>query len=129
MGHQSVSLSPLSRVLRAAARLILLLPRTSGVENEIRTVLHWLDVPVRITFKLCLLAHRCLHEWFRPIWSVTSHRSAPSFDALISVRPPRACYVCLDCRLRQLVIGLSPSLLLLHGTASRLIFVIPGSAL
>ena len=24
-------------------------------------VLHWLDVPARVTFKLCLLAHRCLN--------------------------------------------------------------------
>ena len=60
-GAPKCLLSPLTRVLRAAARLILLLPRTSSVENEIRTVLHWLDVPARITFKLCLLAHRCLH--------------------------------------------------------------------
>ena len=71
-------LSPLSRVLRAAARLILLLPRTSSVENEIRTVLHWLDVPARVTFKLCLLAHRCLHgsappyliRYFTPVSSI-----------------------------------------------------------
>ena len=71
-------LSPLSRVLRAAARLILLRPRTSSVENEIRTVLHWLDVPARVTFKLCLLAHRCLHgsappyliRYFTPVSSI-----------------------------------------------------------
>ena len=55
-GAPKCLLSSLSRVLRAAARLILLLPRTSSVENEIRTVLHWLDVPARRNFKLCLLA-------------------------------------------------------------------------
>ena len=38
--------------MRAAARLILLLPRNNSVENEIRTVLHWLDVLARVTFKL-----------------------------------------------------------------------------
>ena len=59
-GAPKCLLSPLSRVLRAAARLILLLPRTSSVENEIRTVLQ-LDVPARVYFKLCVLAHRCLH--------------------------------------------------------------------
>ena len=56
----------------------LLLPRTSSVENEIRTVLHWLDVPARVTFKLCLLAHRCLHgsappyliRYFTPVSSI-----------------------------------------------------------
>ena len=47
-GAPKCLLSPLSRVLRAAARLILLLPRTSSVENEIRTGLHWLDVPARV---------------------------------------------------------------------------------
>ena len=71
-------LSPLSRVMRAAARLILLLPRTSSVKNEIHTVLHWLDVPARATFKLCVLAHRCLHgtappylvRYFTPVSSI-----------------------------------------------------------
>ena len=77
-GAPKCLLSPLTRVLRAAARLILLLPRTSSVENEIRTGLHWLDVPARITFKLCLLAHRCLHgsappyliRYFTPVSSI-----------------------------------------------------------
>ena len=77
-GAPKCLLSPLSRVLRAAARLILLLPRTSSVENKIRTVLHWLDVPARVTFKLCLLAHRCLHgsappyliQYFTPVSSI-----------------------------------------------------------
>ena len=60
-------LSPLSGILRAAARLILLLPRTSSVADRIRTKLHWLDIPSRVTFKLCVLAYRSLH------------RSAPSY--------------------------------------------------
>ena len=46
--------------------------------SRIRTVLHWLDVPARITFKLCLLAHRCLHglappyliRYFTPVSSI-----------------------------------------------------------
>ena len=59
-GAPKCLLSPLSRILRVAAHLILLLPRTSSVENGIPTVLHWLDVPARLTFKLCLLAHLCL---------------------------------------------------------------------
>ena len=61
---------------------------------------------------------------FHPIWSVTSHQSAPSLDALISVWPPRACYLYLEHRLWQLL-----SRPLLHGTASRLIFVMLVSAL
>ena len=71
-------LGPLSRVRRAAACLILQLPPTSSVENDIRTVLHWLNVPAMVTFKLCLLAHRCLHgsappyliRYFIPVSSI-----------------------------------------------------------
>ena len=36
-------------------------PRTSSVADRIRTELHWLDIPCRVTFKLCVLAYRCLH--------------------------------------------------------------------
>ena len=123
-GAPKCLLSPLSRVLRAAARLILLLPCTSSVENEIRTVLHWLDVPARVTFKLCLLAHRCLHgsappyliRYFTPVSSIAgrSHTS-------------RARCLCLDRGRRQLDLGRSPSPLRLHGTVYRLICGIPGS--
>ena len=63
----------------------------------------------------------------RPTWSGTSHRSARSSDAHISVRPPRARCLRLDRGCRQLDLGRSPSPLRLHGTVSRLIFVIPGS--
>ena len=78
VGHQSVSSARCLASCGAAARLILLLPRTSSVENEIRNVLHWLDVPARVTFKLCLLAHRCLHgsappyliRYFTPVSSI-----------------------------------------------------------
>ena len=51
-GAPKCLLSPLSGVLRAAARLILLLPRTSSVADRIRTELHWIDIPSRVTFKL-----------------------------------------------------------------------------
>ena len=47
--------------LRAAACLILLLPRSGSVADRIRTELHWLDIPSRVTFKLCVLAYRCIH--------------------------------------------------------------------
>ena len=54
-------LAQLSGVMRAAARLILVLPRQSHVTSEIRARLHWLDMPSRVQFKLCCLAFRCLH--------------------------------------------------------------------
>ena len=96
-GAPKCLLSPLSGVLRAAARLILLLPRTSSVSDRIRTELHWLDIPSRVTFKLCVLAYRCLHgsapaylvRYFTPVSAIAgrSHlRSAAS--GLLTV--PRA---------------------------------------
>ena len=51
-------LSLLSGVLRGAAQLILLLPWTSSVADRIHIELHWLDIPSRVTFKLCVLAYR-----------------------------------------------------------------------
>ena len=96
-GAPKCLLSPLSGVLRAAARLILLLPRTSSVSDRICAELHWLDIPSRITFKLCVLAYRCLYgsapaylvRYFTPVSAIAgrSHlRSAAS--GLLTV--PRA---------------------------------------
>ena len=53
-------LGQLSGVMRAAARLILVLPRQSHVTSEIRARLQWFDMPSRVQFKLCCLAFRCL---------------------------------------------------------------------
>ena len=75
-------------------RTILLLPRTSSVADRLRTELHWLDIPFRVTFKLCILAYRCLHgsapaylfRYFMPVSAIAgcSHlRSAAS--GLLSV--------------------------------------------
>ena len=71
-------LAQLSGVMRAAARLILVLPRQSHVTSEIRTRLHWLDMPLRVQFKLCCLAFQCLHGsappylagYFTPVSSI-----------------------------------------------------------
>ena len=60
-GAPKCLLGPLSGVLRAAARLILLLPRSSSVTDRMRTEFHWLDIPSRVAFKLCVLAYRCIH--------------------------------------------------------------------
>ena len=54
-------LDQLDGVMRAAARLILQLPRMSSITSVIRQRLHWLDVGCRIRFKRCVLAYRCLH--------------------------------------------------------------------
>ena len=47
-------------VLNAAARLIFSARRSEHITPLLRE-LHWLRVPERIKFRLCVLAYRCLH--------------------------------------------------------------------
>ena len=51
----------LDGVMRAAARLILRLPRYGHVTKAMHDRLHWLNMRARIDFKLSLTAYRCLH--------------------------------------------------------------------
>ena len=60
-GAPAFLLARLSGVLRAAARLVLQLPRTGHMADVMKEQLHWLDIPERVRFKLCVLAFRCLH--------------------------------------------------------------------
>ena len=51
----------LQRVLNAAARLISDTRKyDQGLSRLIHQDLHWLDIPERVSYKLCLLTHRCL---------------------------------------------------------------------
>ena len=68
----------LQRVMNAAARVI-----TGTWEFRpcltrfLHHDLHWLDVPRRITFELCLLVFRCLHGWLgsaASCWAVCTGR-------------------------------------------------------
>ena len=52
----------LQSVLRAAARLVLRLPKWASVSEAIRTKLHWLPYPERVVFKLCSTIYQCLHN-------------------------------------------------------------------
>ena len=54
-------LNRLNTVLRAAARLILDLPRVCHIRDIMRQDLHWLEFPNHVTFELSTLAFRCLH--------------------------------------------------------------------
>ena len=112
-------------VVSRPARLILLLPRSSSVENEIRTLLQPALAGYSCEGNFQAVLARFMGR-LHPTWSGTSHRSALSSDAHIPVRPPRARCLRLDRGRRQLDLGRSPSPLRLHGTVSRLIFVIPG---
>ena len=49
-------------VLRAAARLVLRLPKWASVSKAMRKKLHWLPYPERVEFKLCSTIYKCLHN-------------------------------------------------------------------
>jgi hypothetical protein len=55
-------LTRLQSVLRSAARMVLRLPASASVTDAIRDKLHWLPVPQRIIFKLCMTAYKCQHN-------------------------------------------------------------------
>ena len=61
-GAPKVVTDKLQRVMNSAARVITNTRKfdhgLSHVRNEI---LHWLDVPESVTFKLCLSVYKCLH--------------------------------------------------------------------
>ena len=121
-GGPKCLLGQLSGVLRAAARLILLLPRSWSVTDRIRTGLHWLDIPSRVTFKLCVLAYRCIHgsapsylaRFFTPVSAIVGRSQLQSAGVLFV---PRSHTLTIGPR----AFAISSPLL---GTAYRLIFVI-----
>ena len=63
-GLPQTKINRLQSILRAAARLVLLLPGWASVSNLMRVQLHWLSIPQRIQFKLCSVVYcnRCLHN-------------------------------------------------------------------
>src|SRR6218665_2659097 len=54
-------LDGLQSVLNAAARLICNRRKYEHITPLLRDVLHWLPVPLRIEYKLCLLVFQSLH--------------------------------------------------------------------
>ena len=40
-----------------------------GLTNIRRNDLHWLDVPERVTFRLCVMVYNCLHDMAPPYLS------------------------------------------------------------
>jgi len=54
----------LQRAINAAARVISGTRKFDrGLTRLLHDDLHWLDIPQHITFKLCLLVFKCLHEF------------------------------------------------------------------
>lgn len=59
-GISGALLQRLQSVFNAAARLVFSVRRSEHTTPLLRE-LHWLKVPERIQFRLCVLTHRCLH--------------------------------------------------------------------
>ena len=94
-----VTVDRLQRVMNAAARMLCSVGRRTHVPDLLRNRLHWLRVPQRFQFKLCLLMYKALHgmapdwDYLREVcWSVSeddapgSLRSAERGDLIV----PRA---------------------------------------
>ena len=52
----------LQSIMKASARLVLRLPSHASVTEQMHGQLHWLDIPQRITYKLCVQTFKCLHN-------------------------------------------------------------------
>ena len=93
-GLPQYQLNKLHSIVRASARLVLLLPGRASISSLMRVRLHWLSFPKRIKFKLCSTVYKCLHdaapaylsEFCVPLSSQAGHsqlRSAAAGDLLI----------------------------------------------
>ena len=60
IGLPAVSLDPLCRVQRAAARLVSGIGWNDSVTEAMRQ-LHWLPIEARITFKICVIMHNVMN--------------------------------------------------------------------
>ena len=52
----------LQSIMKVSARLVLRLPSYASVTQLMHDRLHWLDVPQRIKYKLCVLTFKCIHK-------------------------------------------------------------------
>jgi hypothetical protein len=97
-GAPGYQLDRLQSVLNAAARLIYGLGKFDHIQNVLRDRLHWLPVPQRIQFKLCLLAYKAVHgqapryltDFCQPVSSVGARRKLRSASRGDLVVPPTA---------------------------------------
>ena len=94
-GTSNYILDRLQYVMNAAARLILNLSKYDHISAAIRNELHWLPIPRRIDFKICLLVRNCLTgsappylaEFCKPVSSKDGRcnlRSASRGDLVVS---------------------------------------------
>ena len=82
----------LQSVLHSATRLIMRKRKFDSITPTIRDDLHWLPVPQRIDYKLCMIIYRCLHQtapvYLQDLWvpvSTTASRRHRSCVQLLAV--------------------------------------------
>jgi len=64
------SLDKLQRIMNAVARVVSDTHKLDrGLTSIRRNDLHWLDVPERVTFRLCVMVYKCLHDKAPPYLS------------------------------------------------------------
>jgi len=69
-GAPKVVTDKLQRVMNSAARVVTNTRKFDhGLSHVRHEILHWLDVPERVTFKLCLSVYKCLHGMGPPYLS------------------------------------------------------------
>src|SRR5258706_263834 len=74
-GVSGAQLARLQSVLKAAARLVSSATRSDHVISLLHD-LHWLKVPERIRFRLCVLAYHCIHGTASTYLAETLHLAA-----------------------------------------------------
>ena len=74
-GAQKAVTDKLKRVMNSAARVSNTRKFDHGLTHVRHDILHWLDVPERVTFKLCMTVYKCLHG-MGPIYCVSRPSSS-----------------------------------------------------
>ena len=82
----------LQSVLNAAARLVFSARRSDHITPFLQE-LHWLRVPERIQFRLCVLAYRCLHGT-APSYIADDTRLTSGIEACRRLRSSSASTIC-----------------------------------
>ena len=120
----SVWTDKLQRVLNAAARVITDTPKFDrGLTTILRDDLHWLYLPRRVSYKLCLTVYKCLHGMAPQYLPNCAGPFLTYRGAVISDLLHLVCWTSLDTSWRHTADGLFHMPARLLGTLSRPIFV------
>ena len=79
----------LQSIMKASARFVLRLPSYASVTRLMHDRFHWLDVPQRIKYKLCVLIFICIHK-SAPGYLLRHCTSVSSLHGRSQLRPAAA---------------------------------------